>query len=76
MDGKTNGKMDDKVLKKLMEDYCGVKVEFAKLTDNGVTYNNLLLYLMDFITYSRLWHFCLTNPVILSLFKNTRYYIY
>ena len=51
MDGKTNGKMDDKVLKKLMEDYCGVKVEFAKLTDNGVTYNNLLLYLMDFITY-------------------------
>lgn len=51
MDGKTNGKMDDKVLKKLMEDYCGVKVEFAKLTDNGVTYNNLMLYLMDFITY-------------------------
>ena len=25
---------------------------------------------------TRLWHFCLTNPVILSLFKNTRYYIY
>ena len=51
MDGKTNGKMDDAVLKKLMEDFAGVQVDFEKLQDSGVVYDNLLLYIMDFIVY-------------------------
>ena len=51
MDGKTKGKMDDALLKKLMEDYAKVKVDFEKLKDGGVVYNNLLLYIMDFIVY-------------------------
>ncbi len=51
MDGKTNGKMDDEVLKKLMEDFAGVQVDFEKLEDSGVVYDNLLLYIMDFIVY-------------------------
>ncbi len=51
MDGKTSGKMDDAVLKKLMEDFAGVQVDFEKLQDSGVVYDNLLLYIMDFIVY-------------------------
>jgi hypothetical protein len=51
LDGKTDGKKDDETLKKLMEDYAGVSIEFDKLEDNGVVYDNLLLYLMDFIVY-------------------------
>ncbi len=51
MDGQTDGKMDDAVLKEIMEDFAGVKVEFEKLEDSGVVYDNLLLYIMDFIIY-------------------------
>lgn len=51
IDGKTNGKRDEAVIQKLMEDYAGVAIEFDKLEDGGVIYDNLILYLMDFIVY-------------------------
>ena len=51
MDGKIDGKRDDETLKKLMVDYAGVDIQFDKLEDSGVVYDNLLLYLMDFIVY-------------------------
>lgn len=51
LDGETNGKFDQQVLEEIMENYTGVDMKFRLMEDSGVTYDNVLLYLQDFIVY-------------------------
>lgn len=51
LDGETDGKFDQDVIKEIMENYAGVEMSFRKMEDAGKTYDNVLLYLQSFITY-------------------------
>lgn len=52
--GETSGKVDLKVLEKCMADYAGIKITLNPYVENNVSYNNYLLFLMDFLTYGDL----------------------
>ena len=52
--GETNGKVDLKVLEQCMADYAGMEITLNPYVESGVTYNNYLFFLMDFLTYGDL----------------------
>lgn len=51
MDGETNGKCDTVVLNKCMSDYAGVNINYTNYEENGKSFDNYFLVLMDFLTY-------------------------
>lgn len=51
IDGETDGKLDEELLKKEIADFAGVECTFTHLTDSGVEYDNILMYLIDLFTY-------------------------
>ena len=54
MNGETDGKLDLDVLNQCMYDYAGMNIDLQPYTENGVTYDNYLLFLMDYLTYGDL----------------------
>ena len=54
LNGETDGKFDKKVLAECMSDYAGMDISLNPYVENGVTYDNYLLFLVDFLTYGKL----------------------
>jgi hypothetical protein len=54
INGETEGKVDLKVLEQCMADYAGMDISLEPYVESGVTYNNYLFFLMDFLTYGEL----------------------
>ena len=54
IEGETNGKVDLEVLQQCMADYAGMSIELNPYVENEVTYDNYLLFLVDFLTYGDL----------------------
>ncbi len=54
IEGETNGKVDEKVLTACMSDYAGLDISLNPYVEDGVSYDNYLLFLMDFLTYGDL----------------------
>lgn len=54
INGETNGKVDEKVLAECMSDYAGLDITLNPYVEEGVSYDNYLLFLMDFLTYGDL----------------------
>ncbi|NLN48373.1 MAG: DUF3798 domain-containing protein [Clostridiales bacterium] len=54
IEGRTNGKVDEKVLADCMADYAGLEISLNPYVEDGVSYDNYLLFLMDFLTYGDL----------------------
>jgi len=54
VNGETNGKFDTKVLAECMSDYAGMDITLNPYVENGVAYDNYLLFLVDFLTYGKL----------------------
>ncbi|HOE56578.1 MAG TPA: DUF3798 domain-containing protein [Bacillota bacterium] len=54
LNGETNGKLDKKVLAECMSDYAGLDITLNPYVEEGVSYDNYLLFLMDFLTYGDL----------------------
>ena len=54
MNGETDGTLDLDVLNQCMYDYAGMNIDLQPYTENGVTYDNYLLFLMDYLTYGDL----------------------
>lgn len=55
MAGETDGRLDLDVLSACMKDYAGMEIELENYTDeNGTTYDNYLLFLIDYYTYGGL----------------------
>ncbi len=54
LDGETDGKVDLKVLADCMGDYAGLEITLNPYVEDGVSYDNYLLFLMDFLTYGDL----------------------
>jgi len=51
MIGETNGKVDLNVLRELMEAYTGPGADIEPYTEDGITYDNYILYLQPSITF-------------------------
>lgn len=51
MAGETNGKFDKEVLEEVMNNYAGSELKYRLMEDAGITYDNVLLYLQNFIEY-------------------------
>ncbi len=54
LNGETSGKFDKKVLAECMSDYAGLDITLNPYVEKGVSYDNYLLFLMDFLTYGDL----------------------
>lgn len=54
LEGETDGKVDLKVLKQCMADYAGMPIDLTPYVENQETYDNYLLFLVDFLTYGDL----------------------
>ena len=54
MDGQTEGKLDMDVLNQCMLDYAGLEIDLHPYEEAGTTYDNYLLFLMDYLTYGEL----------------------
>ncbi len=54
INGETDGKVDEKVLAECMSDYAGLDISLNPYVEDGVSYDNYLLFLMDFLTYGDL----------------------
>lgn len=54
MDGETDGKLDLDVLTQCMYDYSQMNIELKPYSEDGTTYDNYLLFLMDYLTYGDL----------------------
>ena len=50
----TDGKVDLDVLMACMSDYAGLEISLNPYVEDGVSYDNYLLFLMDFLTYGDL----------------------
>lgn len=51
MNGETDGKVDQKVLEECMSEYAGLPIVLNPYTENGETFDNYYMFLMDFLTY-------------------------
>jgi hypothetical protein len=51
MDGQTNGKFDKAGLADCFKGFTGLETQFTPYDENGVTYDNYLLLMMDYMTY-------------------------
>ncbi|MCK9217390.1 MAG: DUF3798 domain-containing protein [Firmicutes bacterium] len=54
INGETDGKVDLEVLAECMSDYAKLDISLNPYVEDGVPYENYLLFLMDFLTYGDL----------------------
>jgi hypothetical protein len=54
IEGETNGKVDYEILADCMGDYAGLDITLNSYVEDGVSYDNYKLFLMDFLTYGDL----------------------